>query len=161
MLTLENPTGFEDNGGYKTEPGSNPSVAKPVIQPLKSPTITLPEGICGHQGPDHSQGSILIRGEYPWLVAIYKKELPDFTFINGGSLISARTIVTSAHNLKKNHLTAMDISVSLGRYNLSDPLENGVIKRDIESFHLHPDYKSGFPHSDADIALLVFLTPVR
>lgn len=131
-----------------------------IVEQLQFPKNWLLEGICGHEGPEQGQGSILKRGQYPWLAAINKKQLTVSKLISGGSLISARTIVTAAHYLMQTNLTANDISVSLGRYNLSNFSESGFIELDISTLLIHPEYDSGYRHADADIALLQLLEPV-
>lgn len=170
IKTVENPSTIELRGADipKHEPmpqslqQNEPQVTH-VIQPaqsLSSSRHAYLKAVCGQEGTEHSMGPILRRGEYPWLAAIYVKDPAEPKFVSGGSLISSRTIVTAAHYFKRNNLMAEDISVFLGRYNLSDPLEDSFVQRDIKTLLIHPEYKSGYNYPDADIALLQLLAPV-
>lgn len=103
-------------------------------------------------------GTIVRRGEYPWMTAIYRKHETGTSFICGGSLLTPQMILTAAHCFQG--LTAKDVVVELGRYNLTDSEEDNVVVRQIEDIILHPDYKQE-QNSDADIALLKMNQPVR
>lgn len=43
-------------------------------------------------------GNSYTRGEWPWLVAIYKRQEGSLTFICGGTLVSDRHIVTGKNS---------------------------------------------------------------
>lgn len=104
-------------------------------------------------------GDEVMRGEFPWLTAIYVKSA-GLRFLCGGSLVSSRTVVSAGHCFKIGSITANRLVVNLGRHNLEDFSEQGFVTREIENLIVHPEYNSNlFP--DADLALLQLKQPVQ
>ncbi|XP_012160458.1 serine protease gd [Ceratitis capitata] len=112
------------------------------------------EGICGREGSvirGFVYGGIeVLRGQFPWLTAIYRKDTDALNFICGGSLISRRTVISAAHCFKR--LQSTQIVLFLGRHDLDSYSEEGVVARDVNKMIIHPDYANDKPN--ADIALL-------
>ncbi|XP_053953820.1 serine protease gd-like [Anastrepha ludens] len=114
---------------------------------------------CGTEGtvirPFLHGGSELVRGQFPWMAAVYRKEsVHSLSYICGGTLVSARTVVSAAHCF--HSLAATQFVLFLGRTNLESFSEDGFLTRDVERLIAHPDYKN-LP--DADIAVLR-MTPI-
>ncbi|XP_023299136.2 serine protease gd-like [Lucilia cuprina] len=104
-------------------------------------------------------GEEVMRGEFPWLTAIYVKSA-GLRFLCGGSLISSRTVVSAGHCFKIGSIAANRLVINLGRHNLEDFSEQGFVTREIENLIVHPEYNSNlFP--DADLAILHLKQPVQ
>ncbi|XP_037949792.1 uncharacterized protein LOC119680860 [Teleopsis dalmanni] len=102
-------------------------------------------------------GTEVNKGQFPWLASIFQKTDKKLMFICGGSLISARTVITAAHCYKLRELTADRSWVKLGGSNKEN--SQGMIGFGVEKVSIHPDFrKSKIP--DADLALLVLTSSV-
>lgn len=122
------------------------------------------EVICGKQ---HEQtqliplvygGRPILRGNWPWLVAIYLNRPRGLKFNCGGSLISSKAIVTAAHCLKSTKRTYRihEILIWLGRHNLMDWNEEGSVSANVQQILIHPDFKRTSENSyDADLAIIL------
>ncbi|XP_067616725.1 serine protease gd-like [Eurosta solidaginis] len=163
---------------YNPLQSSNPFLSKVIQQATASttpPAISLPETRlqiptsgknftqCGVEGntvtPFIHGGVELSRGQFPWLAAIYRKQSSGLRFLCGGSLVSANTVITAAHCFKLKSLKASQVVVYLGRHNLENYGEVGVVSRDLRNLLIHPDY-SDKSLPDADIAILQMQTTV-
>lgn len=100
-----------------------PTIRKTTAQapPIQNPDLNT---ICGTR---HSEtqiipliygGETIQRGDYPWTVAIYTNEATGLSFSCGGTIISARTVITAAHciNTSTRNYTAQEVVLYLGRY---------------------------------------------
>lgn len=58
-------------------------------------------------------------------------------------------------------LSAADVEVLLGRFNLLDKSEPTGIHRKVREVHIHPDYRTYDVKFDADIAILTLNEPVK
>lgn len=99
--------------------------------------------------------SILIchTGEYPWQVAILKKDTTESVYVCGGTLISARHILTAAHCVKT--YKGRDLRARLGEWDVNHDVEFfPYIERDIVSVYVHPEFYAGTLYNDVAILQL-------
>ncbi|KAL4703504.1 hypothetical protein ACJJTC_018088 [Scirpophaga incertulas] len=82
------------------------------------------------------------RGEWPWLVAVYKRTAGGLSFKCGGTLVSDKHIVTAAHcmRLRGSFTSMQDIVIKLGVYNLEDWSDDQTITRTLQSATIHESY---------------------
>ncbi|CAD6224754.1 GSCOCT00005536001.2-RA-CDS [Cotesia congregata] len=92
-------------------------------------------------------------GEYPWQVAILKKDPSESVYVCGGTLISPRHILTAAHCVK-THL-GHDLRARLGEWDVNHDVEfYPYIERDIVSINVHPEFYAGTLYNDIAILKL-------
>lgn len=114
------------------------------------------------EGAESSLPSIT-RGSWPWLAAIYVNNLTSLDFQCGGTLISARAVISSAHcfRLFNMRYTSNEVLVFLGRHNLKNWNEEGSLAAPVDGIYIHPDYNSQLSSYDADIAVIMLKDEVR
>ncbi|XP_066138915.1 uncharacterized protein [Euwallacea fornicatus] len=96
-------------------------------------------------------------GEYPWQVAILKKDPKESVYVCGGTLIDPLHIITAAHCVKQ--YTNYDLRVRLGEWDVNHDVEfYPYIERDIATLTVHPEFYAGTLAND--IAILRMNTPV-
>lgn len=114
---------------------------------------------------DVGAGSLpsIIRGSWPWLAAIYVNNLTSLDFQCGGTLVSGRAVISSAHcfEMFNSRYTANEVLVFLGRHNLKNWNEEGSLAAPVDGIYIHPDYNSQLSSYDADIAVIVLKDAVR
>ncbi|KAH8278143.1 hypothetical protein KR018_002385 [Drosophila ironensis] len=105
----------------------------------------------------------ITRGSWPWLAAIYVNNLTSLDFQCGGTLVSGRAVISSAHCFKlfNNRYTANEVLVFLGRHNLKNWNEEGSLAAPVDGIYIHPDYNSQLSSYDADIAVIMLKKAVR
>lgn len=105
----------------------------------------------------------ITRGAWPWLAAIYVNNMTSLTYQCGGTLISSRIVISSAHCFRTNkrRYRANDVLVFLGRHNLKNWSEEGSLAVPCDDIFIHPDYDIQLKSYDADIAVLVLKNEVR
>ncbi|KAH8287182.1 hypothetical protein KR054_004147 [Drosophila jambulina] len=112
-----------------------------------------------------SQSSLpsITRGSWPWLAAIYVNNLTSLDFQCGGTLISGRAVISSAHcfRLFNMRYTSNEVLVFLGRHNLKNWNEEGSLAAPVDGIYIHPDYNSQLSSYDADIAVIMLKDEVR
>ncbi|XP_055308234.1 serine protease gd-like [Sitodiplosis mosellana] len=103
------------------------------------------------------------RGDWPWMVAIYLNKATGLSFNCGGTLISAKTVITAAHclNTSTKNYRAQEVVLYLGRYSLIDWSEVGSIATNVDQIIIHTDYKRQRESFDADIAILVMTKQIE
>ncbi|EDX12977.1 GD20441 [Drosophila simulans] len=124
------------------------------------PRSQISSVVCGREGsitPFIVRGNEFPRGQYPWLSAVYHKEVRALGFKCGGSLISSSIVISAAHCVYR--MTKDRVVVGLGRYDLDDYGEDGAEMRNVMRLLWHPEYNTR-SHSDADIALITIERPV-
>ena len=89
-------------------------------------------------------GSTAEAGDYPWQVAVLKKQGPSLFFICGGTLIADRRVVTAAHCTSGS---ASSLKVLVGTQRLS----TGGSILDVSSYADHPSYSSSTDRFDAAV----------
>ncbi|XP_058459515.1 uncharacterized protein LOC131435532 isoform X4 [Malaya genurostris] len=96
-------------------------------------------------------------GEYPWQVAILKKDPKESVYVCGGTLIDNQFIITAAHCVKT--YSGFDLRVRLGEWDVNHDVEfYPYIERDVISVQVHPEYYAGT--LDNDLAVLKMDSPV-
>lgn len=89
-------------------------------------------------------------GEYPWQVAILKKDPTESVYVCGGTLVSPRHILTAAHCVKT--YAARDLRVRLGEWDVNHDVEfYPYIERDVANVHVHPEFYAGTLYNDIAI----------
>ncbi|XP_067644001.1 uncharacterized protein [Eurosta solidaginis] len=96
-------------------------------------------------------------GEYPWHVAILKKDPKESIYACGGTLIDALHVITAAHCIKSQN--GFDLRARLGEWDVNHDVEFfPYIERDVISVQIHPEYYAGT--LDNDLAVLKLDHPV-
>ncbi|XP_020805444.1 serine protease gd isoform X1 [Drosophila serrata] len=115
------------------------------------------------EGNSQSNLPSITRGSWPWLAAIYVNNLTSLDFQCGGTLISARAVISSAHcfRLFNMRYTSNEVLVFLGRHNLKNWNEEGSLAAPVDGIYIHPDYNSQLSSYDADIAVIMLKDEVR
>ncbi|KAL5273817.1 hypothetical protein ACFFRR_000523 [Megaselia abdita] len=116
--------------------------------------------ICGTIPPISSPliigGQTILKGSWPWLVAIYLAYNKKNTrFLCGGNLITSKTILTSAHCIRdsQSELRSQDLLIAAGKHDINNWQEDSNQFRAVDRFFIHPDYKTG--RYDADVAVII------
>ncbi|ODN03108.1 Serine proteinase stubble [Orchesella cincta] len=92
-------------------------------------------------------------GEYPWQVAILRKEGADNVFVCGGSLIDSRHVLTAAHCIQSHR--PQILRVRLGDWDVGGETEFYPHQDlDVAAIALHPDFNSGNLFNDVAIVKL-------
>lgn len=127
--------------------------------------IGRPSGRLGQCGTRNSQGingriknPVYVDGdsefgEYPWQVAILKKDPSESVYVCGGTLISSRHILTAAHCVKTH--AGRDLRARLGEWDVNHDVEFfPYIERDVVSVYVHPEFYAGTLYNDLAILKL-------
>ncbi|XP_076240927.1 uncharacterized protein LOC143183288 [Calliopsis andreniformis] len=124
-------------------------------QPIAKPRpgqcgVRYTQGINGRiKTPAHIDGDAEF-GEYPWQVAILKKDPTESVYVCGGTLISSRHILTAAHCVKT--YAARDLRVRLGEWDVNHDVEfYPYIERDVANINVHPEFYAGTLYNDIAI----------
>jgi PKD repeat protein len=138
-------------GWSNTTPGVAPAAA-PGAAPGAAPRAgsssgaqrmtTGPQRIVGGTDADIA--------DYPFQVALLRG---DFQFC-GGTIVNSRWVLTAAHCVDDETLSASDVTVLSG----TDHLRQGGDRRAITAIRIHPDYGESL---DSDVALLRLEEEVR
>ncbi|XP_037081364.1 uncharacterized protein LOC119102112 [Pollicipes pollicipes] len=123
-------------------------------------------GSCGVGRTDAVNGRIknydvregeTVFGEFPWHVAILKKEGADNVYVCAGSLIGTEYILTAAHCVKSYDPYALRIR--LGEWDVNHETEfYPHVEKDVSGIYIHPEFYGGNLHND--IAILKLASPV-
>ncbi|XP_065093744.1 uncharacterized protein LOC135714336 isoform X3 [Ochlerotatus camptorhynchus] len=140
-------------------PSRNVCCRRPVNRPPQPPThanlgkcgVRNAQGINGRiKNPVYVDGDSEF-GEYPWQVAILKKDPKESVYVCGGTLIDNQYIITAAHCVKT--YSGFDLRVRLGEWDVNHDVEfYPYIERDVISVQVHPEYYAGT--LDNDLAIL-------
>ncbi|EDW00505.1 GH11823 [Drosophila grimshawi] len=105
----------------------------------------------------------ITRGAWPWLAAIYVNNQTSLDFQCGGTLVSARVVISSAHcfQMFNQRYTANEVLVFLGRHNLKNWNEEGSLAAPVDGIYIHSDYNQQLSNYDADIAVIMLKDEVR
>ena len=92
-------------------------------------------------------------GEYPWQVAILKKEQYDNVYVCGGSLIDGSHILTAAHCIKQYR--PEELRLRLGEWDVNNDSEFFPnIEFDVLQMKIHPEYYPGNLYNDLAVIKL-------
>jgi hypothetical protein len=105
-------------------------------------------------------GSDFKPGSWPWMAALFN----NLQFICGGSIISERVILTSAHCIQDKSenepISPEQSNFVVGKHNLKARHEKGFKIMAIERFVMNPGWKPNRRNYDADIAVAILQTPL-
>ncbi|XP_063388869.1 serine protease gd-like [Cydia fagiglandana] len=144
LLELQHHTTTTGRPTSITEP--RPEAIHPRM-PSRIPSFSSECGVVAG-GNEHVplifHGTDYTRGDWPWLVAIYKRKDGSLTFACSGTLVSDRHVVSAAHCLQqRSTLTSIrDIVVKVGVYNLEDWGDDITVTRTLESAIIHEEFNS-------------------
>uniref|UniRef100_A0A146M9E3 Phenoloxidase-activating factor 2 n=1 Tax=Lygus hesperus TaxID=30085 RepID=A0A146M9E3_LYGHE len=92
-------------------------------------------------------------GEYPWQVAILKKDPQESVYVCGGTLIDHQHVITAAHCIKS--YSAFDLRVRLGEWDVNHDVEFFPYEeRDVTQLTIHPDFYAGTLYNDLAVLRL-------
>jgi secreted trypsin-like serine protease len=114
---------------------------------LVSAALLAPASVSAQVGTRIVGGTIAGAGEYPWQVAILKKQGQSLYFICGGTLIGDQRVVTAAHCTSG---AASSLKVLVGTQRLS----SGGSVLDVSTYADHPSYSSSTNRFDAAVLQL-------
>ncbi|KAH8416614.1 hypothetical protein KR222_011408 [Zaprionus bogoriensis] len=117
----------------------------------------------GHNATGEHALPSLTRGAWPWLAAIYVNNQTSLDFQCGGTLVSTRVVISSAHcfQMFNQRYTANEVLVFLGRHNLKNWNEEGSLAAPVDGIYIHSDYNKQLSSYDADIAVVLLKDEVR
>lgn len=96
-------------------------------------------------------------GEYPWQVAILKKDPQESVYVCGGTLIDSLHVLTAAHCIKTYH--EQDLRVRLGEWDVNHDVEfYPYVETDVVSVVIHREFYAGTLYND--LAILRMDKPV-
>ncbi|XP_020811239.1 proclotting enzyme-like [Drosophila serrata] len=120
--------------------------------------------VCGREKPIQTAfihfGDVVQRGQFPWMVALLERIGNEYSFTCGGTLISARTVISAAHCFRfgSKSLSAARTVVSLGRNSLDIFSPGDLQGVSLLVLHEHYDVNT---ITDADLALLQLTNQVQ
>ncbi|XP_022168392.1 uncharacterized protein LOC111032394 isoform X2 [Myzus persicae] len=96
-------------------------------------------------------------GEYPWQVAILKKDPQESVYVCGGTLIDSLHVLTAAHCVKTYQ--EQDLRVRLGEWDVNHDVEfYPYVETDVVSMVIHREFYAGTLYND--LAILRMDKPV-
>ncbi|KAF2880721.1 hypothetical protein ILUMI_25463 [Ignelater luminosus] len=123
--------------------------------------------ICGQKRPDGVPnvigGENATKGDYPWHVGIY--EASSKNNICGGSLISARIVISAAHcfsSLSNGQKYSKDkYLIAAGKYyrNYNHVEDKSAQYSNVDNIMFPPRYKGEINHYEADLAVVILTNP--
>lgn len=148
----------------------------PTLQTTTTPRPTLPaydinneslNNICGTPvrapKPLVFGGAPITHGEWPWIVALYIKNLGNVNYHCGGTIISKKIVITAAHctnERDRDPYKSTEIVAFFGRQNIVEWSGQDFKSSDIREIHTHPGYRSESLSYDNDISILVMKSTI-
>ncbi|XP_075224751.1 uncharacterized protein LOC142326279 isoform X1 [Lycorma delicatula] len=153
---LVNPEKRQANYGFSRCPARQVCCRRPLAPPLQQPHYRPHPPTCGQRNTQGINGRIKNPvyvdgdsefGEYPWQVAILKKDPQESVYVCGGTLIDNLHIITAAHCVKS--YGAHDLRVRLGEWDVNHDVEfYPYIERDVQNVFIHPEFYAGTLYND-------------
>ncbi|XP_075224753.1 uncharacterized protein LOC142326279 isoform X3 [Lycorma delicatula] len=144
------------NYGFSRCPARQVCCRRPLAPPLQQPHYRPHPPTCGQRNTQGINGRIKNPvyvdgdsefGEYPWQVAILKKDPQESVYVCGGTLIDNLHIITAAHCVKS--YGAHDLRVRLGEWDVNHDVEfYPYIERDVQNVFIHPEFYAGTLYND-------------
>ncbi|XP_045771149.1 serine protease gd-like isoform X1 [Maniola jurtina] len=109
------------------------------------------------------KGETFERGEWPWLVAIFKRKFSSLSYICAGTLVSERHVITAAHCMqRKSTYTAIkNLVVRAGVYNLEDWNDDDItVTRGLAAASIHQAYNASTLANDILVMTLTKNLPL-
>ncbi|KAG7303352.1 hypothetical protein JYU34_011842 [Plutella xylostella] len=162
----EPPAVYTEPPAVYTDPPVRQTQRTPRPRPTPRPTVAPvadKNNICGTVGGAAAliyDGVNYDRGEWPWLVAIYKSEGSQLKYVCAGTLVSQLHVVTAAHCMKQrsSFTKKNDLWVRVGVFDLGDWDDDETSLRNVADAHMHEKYN---PANYAnDILILTFTKKV-
>lgn len=104
------------------------------------------------------KGSRFNHEKWPFMAALVHQLGDRRKFICGGTIISAKNVLTAAHCIhskhKKEKFPIDKLAVLLGHHNLTNFVENGALEVKVARAEIHPDWSLTTQKYDADLAVL-------
>lgn len=95
-------------------------------------------------------------GEFPWQVAILKKDGLDSVYVCGGTLFNGQFVITAAHCVEQ--YDRYSLTVRMGEWDVNNENEfYQHVESDISALYIHPEYQK--INLFNDIAVLRLSTP--
>lgn len=129
---------------------SSPLIRNSNDTPRRLPTAQEGCGLSNNSFKKIVGGEVSKKGAWPWVALIgYDDELSANPFKCGGTLVTARHVITAAHCLRP------DLSfVRLGEHDLTTDTETKHVDIPVVRVEKHPDYNTKNGHSDIAILYL-------
>ncbi|XP_052861926.1 phenoloxidase-activating factor 2-like [Anopheles cruzii] len=145
-------------GGSDRGKGNRPGVIVPPYAPQE----------CGQRNPrgvmfriQNEEFSETEYGEYPWVVAIFRRvNGSSLKYLCGGALLDGAAVLTTSTCLYKYRNNPSQLVVRLGEWDMSttrEPIPH--VDSDVQTLHVHPQY--GLTSKINDIAIVILTDTVE
>ncbi|KAJ8712861.1 hypothetical protein PYW08_008165 [Mythimna loreyi] len=117
---------------------------------------------CGKFEPLLANGSPALVGPWPWHVALYMTQTGNNKYIGGGTLVSHKHVITTAHTIARKISEGLfapsSVTVYLGKHNFRNSVE-GVQFRFVMAIYIGENFNA--TSFSNDVAILVLNEPVK
>ncbi|XP_052738764.1 serine protease gd-like isoform X1 [Bicyclus anynana] len=109
------------------------------------------------------KGENFERGEWPWLVAIFKRRFSSLSYICAGTLVSDKHVITAAHCMQREstYTAINNLVVRAGVYNLEDWNDDDItVTRSLAAAAIHDAYNASTLANDILVLTLAKSVPI-